>query len=114
MLDQNNQPNFQRGVAALVILGLLKQEDMYGYQLVQEMERQSSGALMMKEGSLYPVLYKLEEAGFITSERRIVGKRMVRVYYHAEPSGLAYLEKLTAEYRAVTGGVFHILEGERT
>ena len=111
MLDQNYQPNFQRGVAALVLLGLLKQEDMYGYQLVQEMERQSLGALVMKEGSLYPVLYKLEEAGFISSERRIVGKRMARVYYHIESTGLACLEKLTAEYRAVTDGVFHIIEG---
>ena len=109
---QENQTNYQRGVASLVLLGLLKQQDMYGYQLVQEMERQSLGALRMQEGALYPVLYKLQDSGYISAEKVLVGKRMTRVYYHLEPEGRAYLERLTADYKAVVTGVLRIVEGE--
>ena len=112
MAIQENTVNFQRGVASLVLLGLLKQEDMYGYQMVQEMERQSLGALCMQEGALYPVLYKLQDAGYVSTERVLVGKRMTRVYYHLEPEGLAYLSRLTADYKAVVNCVLRIGEGE--
>lgn len=111
MSNQENSVNFQRGVASLVLLSLLRQQDMYGYQLVQEMERQSFGALSMQEGALYPVLYKLQDAGYISAERVLVGKRMTRVYYHLEPSGEAYLGQLIREYKAVVNGVLQIAEG---
>lgn len=103
--------NYQRGVASLVLLALLKQQDMYGYQLVQEAERQSGCALVMQEGSLYPVLYRLLEAGYISDRKELVGKRMTRIYYHLEPKGAEYLQALIADYRAVTGGVFRIIDG---
>ena len=111
MKNQESQVNFQRGVASLVLLGLLKQGDMYGHQLTQEMERQSFGALSMQEGALYPVLYKLQDAGYISAEKVLVGKRMTRVYYHLESAGEAYLETLAAEYKAVADGVLRIVEG---
>ncbi len=111
MQSSDYQFNFQRGVASLVLLALLRQSDMYGYQLVQEMERQSLGALCMQEGALYPVLYKLQDAGYISAEKVLVGKRMTRVYYHLEPLGQAHLERLTAEYKAVVSGVLRIVEG---
>ena len=111
MTSQLNQINYQRGVASLVLLGLLKQGDMYGYEMVQEMERQSLGALSMQEGALYPVLYKLQDADYISAKKVLVGKRMTRVYYHLEPTGQAYLERLTAEYKAVVNGVLRIVEG---
>ena len=112
MQSSDYQFNFQRGVASLVLLALLRQSDMYGYQLVQEMERQSLGALCMQEGALYPVLYKLQDAGFISAEKVLVGKRMTRVYYHLEPEGEAYLARCIKEYKAVVNGVLRIAEGE--
>lgn len=111
MATHENQVNFQRGVASLVLLALLKQSDMYGYQLVQEMERQSFGAVSMQEGALYPVLYKLQDAGYISARKVQVGKRMIRVYYHLEPRGLEYLERLIGDYKAVVNGVLRIAEG---
>lgn len=110
MIRDDQIANFQRGVIALVVLALLKQQDMYGYELVQAMTARSDGTLVTQEGSLYPVLYKLEDAGLISGRRVLVGKRMTRIYYHLEPEGIQHLEKLEAEYRAVTGGVFRILE----
>ncbi|MBR4193811.1 MAG: PadR family transcriptional regulator [Oscillospiraceae bacterium] len=112
MSEHHNAANYQRGVASLVLLSLLKQSDMYGYQLVQEMERQSFGALCMQEGALYPVLYKLQDSNCISAKRVLVGKRMTRIYYHLEPEGRVYLEQLIQEYKTVVQGVLRIVEGE--
>lgn len=99
---------------SLVILSLLKRGDMYGYQLVQETEKQSGGRLTTQEGSLYPVLYKLLDQGFISDKKVLVGKRMQRVYYHLEPSGEVRLKELIQEYEDVTQGVFQIIKGDET
>ncbi len=106
------QGNYRRGVMSLVLLALLRREDMYGYQLVQETERASGGRLTTQEGSLYPVLYRLQEQGYVSDRRVLVGKRMTRVYYHLEPAGEEKLRELIAEYESVTAGVFAVIRGE--
>lgn len=110
MAGDNTQNSFRRGVMSMVILALLKREDMYGYQLVQETERSSGGKLTTQEGSLYPVLYKLLDQGLISDRKVLVGKRMTRVYYHLEPAGARRLEELVREYEEVTQGVFQIVK----
>ena len=112
MVNDSAQNSFRRGIMSLVILALLKKEDMYGYQLVQETERQSGGRIVTQEGSLYPVLYKLLDQGYISDRKVQVGKRMTRIYYHLEPAGEARLNELLREYEEVTKGVFLIVKGE--
>lgn len=112
MATDSVQNSFRRGVLSLVILGLLKNEDMYGYQLVQETERQSGGRIKTQEGSLYPVLYKLVDQGLISDRRVRVGKRMTRVYYHLEPAGEQRLKELLREYEETSRGVFQIVKGD--
>lgn len=109
MAGDNSQTSFRRGVMSLVILTLLKREDMYGYQLVQETARASGGRLIAQEGSLYPVLYKLVDQGLISDRKVQVGKRMTRVYYHLEPAGEQRQRELRREYEEVTMGVFQII-----
>ncbi len=111
MPGDNAQNSFRRGVLSLVILSLLKQEDMYGYQLVQETQRQSGGLLTTQEGSLYPVLYRLLDEGYISDRKVLVGKRLQRVYYHLEKAGEEYLNKLIKEYQDTIQGVLRIVEG---
>lgn len=108
----NGQSLFRRGVTSLVILALLKREDMYGYQLVQETARISGGKLTTQEGSLYPVLYRLLDQGLISDKRVLVGKRMTRIYYHLEPAGEKRLQELITEYEETTQGVFLIIQAE--
>ena len=110
MAIDSSQNSFRRGVMSLVILSLLKREDMYGYQLVQETEKTSGGKLTTQEGSLYPVLYKLLDQGLISDRKVLVGKRMQRVYYHLEPAGEERLKELIREYEEVTQGVFQIIK----
>ena len=112
MQKETGQNNYRRGVMSLVILSLLKREDMYGYQLVQETELSSGGLLTTLEGSLYPVLHRLLDQGYISDRRVPVGKRMTRIYYHLEPAGEEKLKELTADYEAVTRGVFRIIRRE--
>lgn len=110
MAADNSQNSFRRGVMSLVILSLLKREDMYGYQLVQETEKSSGGRITTQEGSLYPVLYKLLDQKLISDRKVLVGKRMTRVYYHLEASGEVRLKELIKEYEEVTRGVFQIIQ----
>ena len=113
MQTENMQNTFRRGIMSLVVLSLLKKEDMYGYQLVTEAEKQSGGRIVTQEGSLYPVLYKLVDQGFISDRKVQVGKRMTRVYYHLEPAGELRLAELTRDYEAVTQGMYQILKGSK-
>ncbi len=95
---------------SLVLLLLLRKEDMYGYQLVQETKNLSGSRIQTQEGSLYPVLYKLQEKGYISDRKVQVGKRMIRVYYHLEPAGSSYLQKLLEEYNDIAIGMKMIME----
>ena len=104
--------NFKRGFLQLIILSLLSQQDMYGYQLVQEIARQSEGKFITKEGSLYPVLYKLLEGDFISSYEVKAGIRMRHIFYHIEENGKEYLEILKKQYIEVTTGIQSILYQE--
>lgn len=113
MAADSAQASFRRGVMSLVILALLKREDMYGYQLVQETARSSGGRLTTQEGSLYPVLYKLQDQGLISDRKVLVGKRMTRVYYHLEPAGEERLRELAEEYRSTSQGVLRIIGEEK-
>lgn len=111
MASDSSQNNFRRGIMSLVILALLKREDMYGYQLVQETKRISGGRIITQEGSLYPVLYKLQENGMISDKKVQVGRRMTRVYYHLENAGIKHLYKLIEEYYTIAEGV-NLIIGE--
>lgn len=111
MAQDHAQNSFRRGVMSLVILALLKREDMYGYQLVQETIHISGGRIVTQEGSLYPVLYKLQDQGCISDRKVQVGKRMTRIYYHLEPAGEEKLRELMREYMEITQGI-RLIAGE--
>ena len=112
MVSSQEQNAFRRGVMSLVILSLLKREDMYGYQLVQMTRELSGNRIVTQEGSLYPVLYKLLDQGFISDKKVLVGKRMQRIYYHLEPAGEAHLQELIEDYKQMSMGIYMIIGGE--
>ena len=103
------QENLKRGMTELLILHLLKQEDMYGYQLTQEFEKRSDGLFILKEGTMYPSLYRLIEKGMISDHKELIGKRRTRVYYHIEDAGKDYFDKIYEEYVSITEGIRKIL-----
>lgn len=102
--------SLKRGTVDLLLLSLLQEKDMYGYQLSQELASRSGGLYTMPEGSMYPTLYRMLEKGLVSDRHETVGKRRVRVYYHLEPAGKEYLEAIRREYFSMNQGIMKVLE----
>lgn len=81
----------------MLILSILQYKDCYGYEITQIIKRLSDGVIDIKEGVLYPNLYKLLQVGYI-SNRDVQVNRKIRVYYHLEDTGREYLQMITEEY----------------
>ena len=79
---QDLDKQLKKGVLAIVILKLIGDEDRYGYDLMKTMDEKSGGFYEVREGSLYPVLYRLEDQGLVKCYRKEGGTRSVpRKYY---------------------------------
>ena len=107
-----NQDSYKRGTAEFLILFLLQKEEMYGYQMTQTMAEKSGGRYTLLLGSLYLILQRMEEDGFVTSRTQLVGKKMTRRYYAITPKGEAHLQTILREYDEICKGVNLILDRE--
>ena len=94
----------------LLVLSLLSQADMYGYQMIAELERQSNHTFEMREGTLYPVLHGLEQSGAVSSYRAAPTAGKERKYYHLTKKGLELLQEEEQEWRTYSTAVNAVLE----
>lgn len=69
---------------------------MYGYEIAQSIKENSEGKILVKEGSLYPALHKLEADGYLWVEEEFIGKR-VRRYYHLTEGGISQTHQAIKE-----------------
>ena len=99
------QENFKRGVIDLVILSLLEKDDMYPYQINQEIEKRTNGKLKFYVGSMYGPLRRMLENGEISERKVLAGERRFRNYYHIEQAGQEYLVLLRQEYQDLIDGI---------
>lgn len=90
---------YKRATSPLAVLHLLQDATMYGYQISQAMKEKSGGKFTI--AVLYPVLYRLEEQGYIEVARTEVTNNRARSYYAITEAGRAYLRQSMAEYRAM-------------
>jgi len=104
------QLHFMGGVPELLILRLLKDQEMYGYEIVQAIAARTSAVVSPAEGVIYPVLHALEREGALKSRDRNVGGRS-RVYYSLTRKGQARLTRITATWKTLNGAVGAVLEG---
>lgn len=84
---------------SLVVLHLLSREDMYGYQMISELEKKFDSTFTMKEGTLYPILRGLENDGAVESYQTTTDGGRKRKYYHLTGKGRRQLAAETAEWR---------------
>ena len=77
----------------LLVLSLLAGEDMYGYQMIEELSRRSNRAFEMKEGTLYPVLHGLEREGAVEAYQQEAPSGRIRKYYRLTRRGAARLKE---------------------
>jgi PadR family transcriptional regulator PadR len=102
--------NFLSGVPELMVLRLLQDREMYGYEIVQAIQAHSHGALSFSEGVIYPVLHGLEKDGALKSRRREVGGR-ARVYYSLTSRGVRRLSDLADTWTTTTQAIQSVLQG---
>lgn len=102
----------KKGVSEIIVLKMIAREPTYGYQLLSDIDRMSDGLFKMKEGTLYPILYRLEDDGMIRSEWSIPkDKDVSKKYYVITPQGKETLRELIALWNKFDHVVGQMLEG---
>lgn len=89
---------YKKGFLELFFLKILSEGDVYGYELSEIINKTSNNLISVSAGNMYPVLYKLEEKGYISSYEKTVGKRMRRVYYTLTDEGRNEFSKMMEDY----------------
>jgi PadR family transcriptional regulator PadR len=87
-----------RGAAPLAVLTLLERREMYGYELVEALERDTGGLLAMGQSTVYPLLYNLEARGQVEAFWRTASSGRRRKYYKITADGHAWLHEQRAQW----------------
>lgn len=104
--------NYKKATIELLLLKLLTESDMYGYQLTQEVKKRSNNEYIIQEGSMYPILYRLSERAFVTSYEKKVGARQIRIYYHLEKAGYDYYYGVLDSYNSYSNLIQFLLSSK--
>ena len=99
------------GSMSLLVLKLLEDGDLYGYQMIEELSRRSNDLFQMKEGTLYPILHGLEKDRCLSSYQQEAPTGRVRKYYKLTRKGKKLLDDKRAEWGAFQQGVDSVLSG---
>jgi PadR family transcriptional regulator, regulatory protein PadR len=102
-------PEMLKGTVVPIILKLLSEKEMYGYEIIRVVHERTDRALEWKEGTLYPWLHSLEEDGLITSAWRESAAGRQRKYYAITPNGLAAMTRKVAEWQTLAKAVSAVL-----
>jgi PadR family transcriptional regulator PadR len=100
---------FKRGALELAVLHLLAPAEAYGYEIVSKLSDETGGALEITDGTLYPVLYRLERAGFVAVRWETPARGVPRKYYRLTPEGRAELARLTQEWNSFSAAMARLL-----
>jgi PadR family transcriptional regulator PadR len=106
MTDRN--PALMAGIPELVVLRLLADREMYGYEIARSIKTVTQDLLSVGEGVLYPALHALESRRVLRSRSVRVDGR-VRIYYSLTARGKTRLARLTSDWRRMSQGVESIL-----
>ena len=99
------------GSTSVLILKLLEQRDMYGYQMIETLAERSDKTFELKAGTLYPILHGLERDDCVQSYDDNAGGGRIRKYYHITPKGKKLLEEQKAEWEKYSSAVNKVLRG---
>ncbi len=103
----------KRGSLELLVLHLLSRGETYGYEIVAMLTERTNGVLEVTDGTVYPVLYRLERAGYVKVRWDTPERGVPRKYYKLTPAGHAELDMLTREWTAFVDAMTHVLHGEQ-
>jgi len=100
---QNWKTQLRKGLLELCVLNLLKDGECYGYDLVQSLKRMQ--VLRMREGTIYPILARLEDEGLVISEMARSSAGPPRKYFRLTKDGVGYVRKINEHWAEVVSAV---------
>lgn len=103
----------KRGSLELIVLHLLSSGEAYGYEIVTKLSERTQGDLEITDGTLYPVLYRLERGGFVTVRWETPQRGVPRKYYRLTPEGTAELSRLSREWTSFANAMTRLIHGNR-
>lgn len=101
----------RKGIVELMILSLVDRQELYGYAIVRELKER--GGLVAGEGTVYPVLRRLESDGLVSAAWSDEGPAGPRKYYRITNAGHAFLERAWAEWDSVSSALGDLGGGSR-
>lgn len=103
--------NFISGSTTMLLLKLLEDKDMYGYEMIEELAKRSNNTFSLKAGTLYPLLHNLEDQGMINSYIQNADSSRVRKYYSITKNGRGMLAEKKDEWKAYAFAINQVLQG---
>ena len=97
------------GNVETLILAVLQAGPSYGYAIAKELNARSKGILVLGEGTLYPVLHRLEERGLIAAKWRLADNGRRRKYYRLSPKGRKALALNREQWEALAAAMRRVL-----
>ena len=116
-MEQQFARQLKKGVLEMLVLALLDRRASHGYELLLRLKESSGGQLVLKEGTLYPILYRLEDDGCIVSAwQNPTGEpqtpKTARKVYRITEQGQAVLAEQREVWQQFSGSVKQVLEGD--
>jgi PadR family transcriptional regulator PadR len=99
------------GSTTTLILKLLEEKDMYGYQMIETLSKKSDDTFRLKAGTLYPILHSLEKDGAVEAYEEKTEGAKLRKYYHLTTKGKKLLVGKQQEWTDYTAAVNKVLNG---
>jgi len=106
----NYERELLKGSTDSLLLCLIKNQPMYGYQIIKEIDKRSKGYFQFKEGTLYPALHRLERSGLIQGRWQRLPSGQERRYYYITPKGQKALVERLAIWQDFSTAVALIIQ----
>ncbi|MFI3177334.1 MAG: helix-turn-helix transcriptional regulator [Eubacteriales bacterium] len=112
-MNDKYQRQLKKGILDMLVLNLLQVGPKYGYQIIQELKEQSGEIIVLKDGTLYPVLYRLEDELLVVSNwKEGEGKQVPRKYYEITKEGVQVLGEIKRSWNQISHCVNEMIGGE--
>lgn len=110
-MNDKYERQMKKGVLDMLVLKLLESEPKYGYQIIQEMKEKSEGTFLLKDGTLYPILYRLEDEGLVIGKwSEAEGRQVPRKYYEITEEGKITLGDIKLVWKRISQGIDKLME----
>lgn len=108
--DAPGAADLLQGTLAMLILKVVALQPIHGYGIVQRIQQNSRDNLQIRQGSLYPALYRLENRGWLKSKWKTTEGGREAKYYQLTKPGRQQLEAETAEWKRLCEAISFVLE----